>query len=357
MAELKLKQGHHGAKLLLAEQEVASDQEVVLGDFALTDGELQPTGALPDESISNAELALMPANSVKVNATDAEAAPADIEVAANEFLARASTGDLEPKAVSDFGLSVLDDTTAAAARTTLGAAPSISWQPQGTFPTYGQLALFEGREDFLHTGDAMSGGLQAQQSGAGSGLSGAGSTLVTGRVGVVQASTGTDAAGRTCIVTLSPAFEFGQGRCRTRTDARLSALSDGTDTYTVRIGFGDSFVGEHVDGAFFRYTHSVAAGNWECVTRSNDVETATDSGVAATASGALQVFEVEVNAAGTSAAFYINGVLVATHSTNIPIGNARQTGLVTGIIKSAGTTSRGLFIDLMAWSFEPTSAL
>lgn len=46
-----------------------------------------------------------------------------VAFAANTFPARASTGNLEAKAISDFGLSLVDDASAADARVTLGAVP------------------------------------------------------------------------------------------------------------------------------------------------------------------------------------------------------------------------------------------
>lgn len=122
-------------------------------------------------------------------------------------------------------------------------------------------------------------------------------------------------------------------------------LSSAAQRYAVRAGFHDitSFV-EPVDGIYFRYVDNVNAGKWECVTRQNNTETVADSAVAVVAS-TRYLLEVDVNAAGTSVDFYINGALVATNVTNIPTAGGRETGFGASITKTVGTTSRKITLD------------
>ena len=71
----------------------------------------------------------------------------------------------------------------------------------------------------------------------------------------------------------------------------------------------------------FRYDRLTDGGNWQCITRLSSTETKTNSGVAVTASSTganMQTLEFVVNEAATEVLFYIDGVLVATHTTNIP---------------------------------------
>jgi hypothetical protein len=90
---------------------------------------------------------------------------------------------------------------------------------------------------------------------------------------------------------------------------------------------------------------------------SNSVSTGsvTDTGVAATTTGSHR-FTIEVNAAGTSVSFYINGSLVATNTTNIPTGSSRTFGINVGVRGTAGTnTARGIQISYMLYRNDLTT--
>jgi len=82
-----------------------------------TNKKVSPAGyIMPDAS--------MDANSIKGNPTASSAAPSDIAVANNQFLARSSTSNLEAKTVSDFAFTILDDLNGAAVCTTISAVPT-----------------------------------------------------------------------------------------------------------------------------------------------------------------------------------------------------------------------------------------
>ena len=154
--------------------------------------------------------------------------------------------------------------------------------------------------------------------------------------------TGTATNGRAGRLSSTVACVFGTNPWRFETTVGLDILSDGTNTYTSRFGFMDSQAVEPTDGAYFRYTHGTNGGRWECVTRSNNVETASalDSGI--TVDTALHNFSIDVNAAASEVVFKIDGATVATGTANIPSGTSRATGFGYSQIKSAGTTNRNL---------------
>lgn len=66
--------------------------------------------------------------------------PAALVIAANKFPARASTGDLEAKTITDFALSILDDTNAAGVLSTLGITLT-DYIPKSIVDTAGDLIV------------------------------------------------------------------------------------------------------------------------------------------------------------------------------------------------------------------------
>lgn len=162
--------------------------------------------------------------------------------------------------------------------------------------------------------------------------------------GICRCSTASNAAGTAYTGTNHTGIiQLGAMTVLMESALRLGFLSDATDTVTARWGLMDVKNGEPVDGVFFRYIHSTYSGRWQTVTRSNSVETVNDSGVAATTT--FQKLKIKINEAATSAEFYINDVLVRTHTTNIPTGSSRVTGFGGSVVKSAGTNSRTIEMD------------
>lgn len=158
-------------------------------------------------------------------------------------------------------------------------------------------------------------------------------------VGAININTGTLAVNKGAISSGNFAIlRFGGGVATFKSYMSVPTLSNLTDTFALRVGFINSIAAESTNGVFFRYTNGVNAGKWQAVARNNNVETAVDT-LNTPVAGAWSKFNIIVNAAGTSAAFYINNALVATVPTNIPTGAGKETGYGIYVQKSAGTTS------------------
>lgn len=203
-------------------------------------------------------------------------------------------------------------------------------------------------EDFISPPTA-SVSLAAFNNGGGLGASPATSTFGVDNTekasGVLACSTSTSTAGGSAISDITFTFTFGFGfQYVNAWRIALSALSDGTDTYTIRVGFLDSISATPTDGAYFRYTHSVNSGRWEAVTVSNSVETAEDTGITAEIS-IFHVFKIVANSDATQVDFYIDGTKTNDITTNIINDAARLTGKVLTIQKTAGATARIVYAD------------
>jgi hypothetical protein len=116
----------------------------------------------------------------------------------------------------------------------------------------------------------------------------------------------------------------------------LGQLSDATNTFTIRSGFGNVITGAAVtDGAYMSYTHGSNSGQWQLITTSNSVSTTTN-----TATGVATGWNkctVACNADGTSVEFFINGTSLGTNTTNIPLAYARRTQPFWSFAQTVGT--------------------
>lgn len=191
--------------------------------------------------------------------------------------------------------------------------------------------------------------LAISATGAGAGMSITGGWSGNDTAGVAYTNCGTTTTGRCSLLAAVDLVQFGVNPWYFRMRACVgAALSDATDTYTCRAGFMDSNSAEATDGHYFRYTHGTNSGKYECVSRSNTTETATDSGVTAQIA-TLDLFEISVSADGLTATFSINGSVVATHvspTVTMPTGSSRRTTYGIWAIKSAGITNfRGWVVD------------
>jgi hypothetical protein len=175
-------------------------------------------------------------------------------------------------------------------------------------PTPG--AYIEFFEQFLST-TSLSGNLTF-------GVTGGTNSQANSGFGVVAMSTGTAAAvtqqsrlnqaGNVALIGVAAArviFRAGQSG---------ATWFDGTLTGAFRCGWGDSITSESANGIYFRVQNGQGI---DFVTRTGNSETLTSTGVSF-AANAFRSMEILINAAGTQVVAKIDGVTVATHTTNIP---------------------------------------
>lgn len=176
----------------------------------------------------------------------------------------------------------------------------------------------------------------------------------TEAVGIMNLNTGTDsngrAAGRSALGQLQP----GKGKLYYAARVYIDSLSDGTNAYHLRLGFGDTDNADHNYGVYFEYDQTQST-QWRCCTSANGTRTKVNSGVTASFNN-YHVLGIEIAANRSSAKFYINDVLVATITTNIPGEWAWEThGYGAWLVKTLGTQSRFVQVDYQGFRLERTT--
>ena len=173
------------------------------------------------------------------------------------------------------------------------------------------------------------------------------------QIGIAHYQTGTLATGWAMHITEQSAngqqFQFGGGNWMYESYIEVNTLSDVTNRFRFISGFGNvASSGTETNGAFFTYDEggvsngTIASPNWQCVTTVGAIRTLTTTSIAVTTTWTK--LRIIVNADATEVKFYIDGTLVATHTTNIPVLPNRFK-VKQMIAKSLGTGNRFVFCD------------
>ena len=219
-------------------------------------------------------------------------------------------------------------------------------------------------DDFLGTNDSS--GIAAS-TGLAMGTTGAGAVnRITGvyptrtnQQGVLLLGTGTTTGGTGNFrlgSTNAPTHYIGSGSISYEVYINIEQLSTLANRFITTFGLysnlGSGF--STVNGIFFVYDEGgiwafgaiPASPSWRCITTNASTRTITNTGVDIVASAWVKL-RFEINANATSVGFYINDILVATHTTNIPSTTTPM--LYYNVIsKSTGTTAVNMYADYLA---------
>lgn len=306
------------------------------GTVMTIDNNAVTTSKISDANVSLAKLSTQAANTVLANATASAASPTAVALNASELLGRGSTGNVSAITLGT-GLSMSGavlSSTGSDASTEFDQIFDMNYAVASQ--TTSAVVASEVYVDMTGTSSSVQFPATSGDNARGTATCSTGTTT-TGRAGIYAMC---DTSGQGSFTpTGTGAFIF-------EARVKLTTLSDGTNTYICAVGSNQgvhsAFPGNN--GYYFRYTHGTNSGKWQAVTDTGSLQTSTDTGVIADTSYAI--FRIEVNAANTSVAFYINNTLVATNTTNIP-SSSSICNIGAGLLKSAGTTARTIEVDYL----------
>jgi hypothetical protein len=187
--------------------------------------------------------------------------------------------------------------------------------------------------------------------------------LTNAHPGVVRVTTGNSSASGGAGLNMSSnsgtigPYICGGGEATFTWYCALSALSDGTDTYTSYMGLSDvnSTFTTFNNGMWFQYTHGTNSGNYQIVCANGGATTTNNSSTAADTS--YHRFKIVVNAGATSVSFFIDDSEVANSpiSTNITTVSTGIKPFIC-ILKSVGTARRQVNVDYYTSFINLTTA-
>lgn len=209
-------------------------------------------------------------------------------------------------------------------------------------------------DDILNwVSDNIVGICNATVGGAGSIWTGVGSEA--SHPGIWSGATGTTATGHARLSSMADGIMFSNGKIRFGTVIKTDGtLSTAAQRYTLYTGIVDTANPDgSTDGVYIRYRDNINGGKWQARVANGGGFTDLDTGVLAVIN-TWYFLEMEINAAGNSVEFFINGASVGTIASG-PAANSTAE-IRTGILKSVGTTSRLAYWDAYYLYGELTTA-
>lgn len=212
------------------------------------------------------------------------------------------------------------------------------WPFGGIDPRYGYLL----EDEFISTGSLS----QLDWNASGSGPQGNTGTY-KGLFFIEQAT----ASSVAYLMSYTAGMAFGAGDYYMEAMVQIPTLATVGEDFSAMFGANDKLTFDAnsacTDGACFILNRAVNTTKWITSTTANGSNTATNTNTAVVA-GTWYRLGILVSQTNANALFYVNGALVATHTTNIPSGASRSTGSGYKVDKTAGSAASDIYTDYYA---------
>jgi len=154
---------------------------------------------------------------------------------------------------------------------------------------------------------------------------------------VLRVGATTPAVGDNARIRGSNNVFYGTGRWASEVVGSIEVVPTAAEDHLCFFGHTfDGTTAKAVDGIWIGCERAISAANFVTTTGNNSTYEQYDTGIPIVA-GQLYRFTVKINAAGTQVLFYIDRVLVATHTLNIPSVFGRQTAECIGFARLVHT--------------------
>jgi len=156
---------------------------------------------------------------------------------------------------------------------------------------------------------------------------------------------GVDSGSGINLADMNTGLKLGGGVTVFETMLYLNNLSTDIEEYALDVGTGDNDSAsslDHTNGFYFRYERTTSP-NWITKTAKAGSRTATSTSVIVVTGEWIKLTAI-VDANGASVEFFINGISVATHTTNIPM-TTTTLDQIYKIRKLVGSSNRELHLD------------
>ena len=190
-------------------------------------------------------------------------------------------------------------------------------------------------------------------SGTGAGLTNTKTKYDASHITIQAVGTGTVGTGAVWVGGTTSSMFLGSGAVVFETELAIVTIPTGAQAFTVRIGFGSTFAATSLNTCQFINSATDSAGTW--IAQNFNAAVQTSANTSSVLDTNWHNYRIEINAAGTSSLFYIDGVLKATIA-GLPTGSGKALAPRVEINKAVGTTSRVIEIDYMLCELWPTQA-